>query len=69
MQAWAVLAGLPESQAQSAKALRTAYNDNKRKETTIVVVLSAHFHHYLWDAFIEAGLENLAVQHIRYALS
>jgi alpha-L-rhamnosidase len=68
MQAWAVLAGLPESQAQGATALRAAYNDNKRLETTTVVALSSHLHHYLCDASIKAGLESLAVQHIRYAL-
>lgn len=59
LQSWAVLAGLPESQEQGAKALIAAYNDK-----TAVIALTPYLHHYLCDAFIEAGLEELATQHI-----
>lgn len=57
--AWAVMADVPESKAQAAQALTVAYTDDKS-----IIGVTPYLHHYLCEAFILAGLEDMAVQHI-----
>ena len=57
--AWAILAGIPTSKHEAAKALKTVYEDDNA-----VIANTPYLHHYLCEAFIEAGLNDLALQHI-----
>ncbi|KAM0754961.1 Six-hairpin glycosidase [Meredithblackwellia eburnea MCA 4105] len=59
-QVWAVIAGIPESKEQGAKALRLAYEDPEAVKGT-----TPYLHHYLCEAFILAGLDDLALSHIK----
>jgi len=57
--AWAVMADIPETREQAARALRTAYED-----PTAVIGMTPYLHHYLCEAFVKVGLDDLAVKHI-----
>lgn len=57
--AWAVMAGVPSSQDEAACALKTAYED-----PSSVIANTPYLHHYLCEAFMLAGLDDLAVKHI-----
>lgn len=57
--AWAVLAGIPSSQAEAAAALRAAYFN-----PAYVAGNTPYMHHYLCEALIVAGLPDLAREHI-----
>jgi hypothetical protein len=58
--AWAVMAGVPSSQEEAAEAMRRTYEG---KETTIA--MTPYLHHYLVEAFIKAGLKELAIKHMK----
>ncbi|GAA5999661.1 uncharacterized protein JCM10292_003679 [Rhodotorula paludigena] len=57
--AWAVLAGVHDSQEEAQKALRIAYESKDS-----VIANTPYLHHYLCEAFIKAGLSDLALKHI-----
>jgi len=57
--AWAVMAGVPTDKEEAAHALEVAY-----KDAGSIIANTPYLHHYLCEAFIEAGLEDLATQHI-----
>jgi alpha-L-rhamnosidase len=57
--AWSILAGIPSSQAEAAAALRAAYVD-----PASIGGATPYMHHYLCEAFIVAGLPDLALRHI-----
>ncbi|KAL8278558.1 hypothetical protein RQP46_009050 [Phenoliferia psychrophenolica] len=59
-QAWAVIAGIPSSKEEGVRALRTAYEDPEAVGGT-----TPYLHHYLCEAFIVAGLDDLALGHIK----
>lgn len=53
------MAGVPTSRAEAAKALTVAYTSPDS-----VIANTPYLHHYLCEAFLEAGLDELAVEHI-----
>jgi hypothetical protein len=57
---WAIIAGIPENQEQAAKAMRVAYED-----PSSVKAMTPYLHHYLCEALIIAGLQDLAIKHIK----
>ncbi|GAA5987223.1 hypothetical protein JCM10908_001865 [Rhodotorula pacifica] len=57
--AWAVLAGVTDSQEEAQVALRRAYEDESSIQGN-----TPYLHHYLCEAFIKAGLTDLALKHI-----
>ncbi|KAL7421955.1 hypothetical protein Q5752_003727 [Cryptotrichosporon argae] len=58
--AWAVLAGVPTSRAQAARAMTVAY-----ESADAVIATTPYLHHHLVDALIDAGLDGLALAHIK----
>ncbi|GAA5971046.1 hypothetical protein JCM8115_006129 [Rhodotorula mucilaginosa] len=57
--AWAVLAGVTDSEEEAQIALRTAYEDQSSIQGH-----TPYLHHYLCEALIKAGLTDLALKHI-----
>ncbi|GAA6032191.1 hypothetical protein JCM8097_007117 [Rhodosporidiobolus ruineniae] len=57
--AFAVLAGVTDSKEEAQTALRTAYESPEAIKGN-----TPYLHHYLCEAFIQAGLSDLALKHV-----
>ncbi|KAJ9107000.1 hypothetical protein QFC19_002868 [Naganishia cerealis] len=57
--AWAVLAGVPESKEAGARAMQIAYETKNA-----ITGMTPYLHHYLCEAFVAIGQEKFAVKHI-----
>lgn len=58
-QAWAILAGIHDSESEGAHALKTALED-----PTSPKAVTPYLHHYVCEAMIKVGLDDMALHHI-----